>query len=75
MDLHGHEGLLGQAEGSTSTTVTESIGLRSEAFRDTIRYVVIDPAASYRAAITTTLLPNARLVVDHFHLSKPPTTW
>src|SRR5690606_25070957 len=33
-------------------------------------YVVIDPAASYRAAITADLLPNAQLVVDHFHLVK-----
>lgn len=70
VDLHGDQGLLGQAEGRTSATVTGWVLLRSKAFRDAIRYVVIDPAASYRAAITTDLLPNAQLVVDHFHLVK-----
>jgi hypothetical protein len=29
-----------------------------------VRYVVIDPATAYRAAITTDLLPNAALMVD-----------
>jgi transposase len=70
VDLHGDQGLLGQAEGRTSATVTGWLALRSQAFRDAIRYVVIDPAASYRAAITPDLLPNAQLVVDHFHLVK-----
>ena len=70
VDLHGDQGLLGQAEGRTTATVTGWLALRSQAFRDAIRYVVIDPAASYRAAITTDLLPNAQLVVDHFHLVK-----
>jgi transposase len=71
VDLHGCQGLLGQAEGRTSATVVGWLLLRSKAFRDAIRYVVIDPAASYRAAITADLLPNAQLVVDHFHLVKP----
>ena len=70
VDLRGEQGLLGQAEGRTSGTVIGWLGLRSQAFRDAIRYVVIDPAASYRAAITPALLPNAQLVVDHFHLVK-----
>ena len=40
-------------------------------FRDAIEYVAIDPAAVYAAAIRTEgLLPNATLVVDHFHLVK-----
>ena len=58
VDRYGHQGLLGQAEGSTSTTVTEWIGLRSQAFRDTIRYVGIHLAAFYRAAITTPCSPT-----------------
>jgi transposase len=70
VDLHGGQGLLGQAEGRTSATVSGWLLLRSKQFRDAIRYVVIDPAASYRAAITADLLPNAQLVVDHFHLVK-----
>src|SRR5690606_40302483 len=52
----------------TSATVTGWLCERSQAFRDAVRYVVIDPAASYRAAITAELLPNAQVVVDHFHL-------
>ena len=68
VDLHGDQGLLGQAEGRTSATVVGWLALRSNQFRDAIRYVVIDPAASYRAAITRDVLPNAQLVVDHFHL-------
>jgi transposase len=70
VDLYGDQGLLGQAEGRRSATVTEWLCQRSQAFRDGVRYVVIDPAAAYRAAITTQTLPNARLVVDHFHLVK-----
>jgi transposase len=65
VDLHGDQGLLGQAEGRTSATVTGWLLSRSKAFRDAVRYVVIDPAASYRAAITAQLLPNAQVVVDH----------
>jgi len=70
VDLHGDQGLLGQAEGRTCATVTGWLLMRSQQFRDSVRYVVIDPAASYRAAITPDLLPNAQLVVDHFHLVK-----
>ena len=70
VDLHGDQGLLGQAEGRTSASVTGWLRQRSQDFRDAVRYVVIDPAASYRAAITSDVLPNAQLVVDHFHLVK-----
>jgi len=36
-----------------------------------VQYVAIDPAAAYASAIHTPgLLPNATLVVDHFHLVK-----
>jgi len=70
VDLHGVQGLLGQAEGRTTATVVDWLTARTPAFRDAVRYVVIDPAAAYRAAITPSLLPNAQLVVDHFHLVK-----
>ena len=44
---------------------------RSPAFREAIRFVAIDPAAVYAKAVATPgLLPNARLVVDHFHIVK-----
>ncbi len=42
---------------------------RTPEFRETVAYVAIDPAAVYAAAVRTAgLLPNATVVVDHFHL-------
>jgi transposase len=71
VDLCGKQGLLGQAEGRTSKAVVDWLLERTPQFREQIRYVVIDPAAVYAAAIRTPgLLPNATLVVDHFHLVK-----
>ena len=32
--------------------------------------MVIDPSAAYAAAVTSEVLSNAELVVDHFHLVK-----
>ena len=43
---------------------------QSQEFRASITHVVIDPSAAYAAAVTSELLPNAELVVDHFHLVK-----
>jgi transposase len=76
VDLAGSQGLLGQAEGRTSHSVVDWLAEQSVAFREAIRFVVIDPAAVYAKAVRTLnpdgtrLLPNARLVVDHFHLVK-----
>ncbi|MDZ7881452.1 MAG: ISL3 family transposase [Mycobacterium sp.] len=71
VDLAGDQGLLGQREGRTSKAVIDWLRERSDAFRDGIEYVAIDPAAVYAAAIRTPgLLPNATIVVDHFHLVK-----
>ena len=45
------------------------LSARSDEFREAVQFVAIDPAAVYAAAIRTPgLLPNATLVVDHFHL-------
>ncbi len=71
VDLAGSQGLLGQTEGRTSKTVVDWLQARSDEFRSSIAYVAIDPAAAYAAAIRTPgLLPNATLVVDHFHIVK-----
>jgi len=70
VDLAGGQGLLGQVEGRTKATVTDWLSERTPEFRAAIRYVVIDPAAVYRSAITPEVLPNAAVVVDHFHLVK-----
>jgi hypothetical protein len=71
VDLAGEQGLLGQAEGRTSACVVDWLQARTPEFREAIRWVAIDPAAVYAKAIRTPgLLPNATLVVDHFHLVK-----
>lgn len=70
VDLTGAQGLLGQAEGRTTATVVGWLVARTPQFRAAVRYVLIDPAAAYRNAITPELLPNAVVVVDHFHLVK-----
>ena len=69
VDLAGAQGLLGQREGRTGAAVIDWLRERSEEFRAGVQFVAIDPAAVYAAAIRTPgLLPNATLVVDHFHL-------
>lgn len=71
VDLAGDQGLLGQREGRTSSAVIDWLAERSPEFREDVQFVAIDPAAVYAAAIRTPgLLPNATIVVDHFHLVK-----
>ena len=71
VDLAGIQGLLGQREGRTGATVVDWLTERSPEFRAGIEFVAIDPAAVYASAIRTPgLLPNATIVVDHFHLVK-----
>lgn len=70
VDLSGDQGLLGQVEGRTGAAVTRWLTTQTTQFRDEITHVVIDPSAAYAAAVTKELLPNAQLVVDHFHLVK-----
>jgi transposase len=76
VDLAGDRGLLGQVEGGTSACVIEWLEARTPEFRAVIRYVAIDPAAVYAKPIRAhddageLLLPDATLVVDHFHLVK-----
>jgi transposase len=71
VDLAGDQGLLGQHEGRSGAAVVAWLKARTPRFRESIQYVAIDPAAAYASAIRTPgLLPNAKLVVDHFHLTK-----
>jgi transposase len=57
-------------------TTVDWLEARTPEFREQVRYVAIDPAAGYAKAISTRRddgtmsLPNATLVVDHFHLVK-----
>ncbi len=71
VDLAGSQGLLGQREGRTGAAVIAWLSERTPLFREAVEYVAIDPAAAYASAVRTPgLLPNATLVVDHFHLVK-----
>ena len=71
-----HQGLLGQVTGRTTACVVDWLTARTPEFRAAVRFVAIDPAAGYAAAVRarcpdgSLLLPNATLVVDHFHIVK-----
>jgi transposase len=67
VDLTGAHGLLGQVDGRTSGAVRGWLAQRSQAWRDAVQLVAIDPCAPYAAAVRQ-LLPHARIAVDHFHL-------
>jgi transposase len=67
VDVTGEQALLGQVDGRTSAAVQAWLTARTEAFRDGIEVVVIDPHAGYAVAVRT-VLPDAQIAVDHFHL-------
>jgi transposase len=67
VDLTGEQGLLGQADGRTGRSVLDWLAARSDAFRDRVEIVAVDPSAPYAAAVRH-VLPHARVAVDHFHL-------
>jgi transposase len=61
------QGLLGQVDGRSAACVVSWLAARSQAFRDRIEVVALDPSAPYAAAVRQAL-PHARIAVDHFHL-------
>jgi transposase len=67
VDAAGNGGLLGQAEGRTVADVLAWLSTTPLTWRKNIRHVAIDMSATYRAAIRTGL-PDAIVVVDHFHV-------
>lgn len=66
-DIGGTQGLLGQVEGRTARTVIDWINGRTQDWRDGVRHVAIDMCTVFKAAVAEAL-PNAVLVVDHFHV-------
>lgn len=66
-DLTGDQGLLGQVEGRASGDAGTWLAARTQAWRDGVATVAIDMCSAYRAAVREHL-PNATLVVDHFHV-------
>jgi transposase len=67
VDLHGGQGLLGQVEGRAAADVGAWLAAQPQQWRDDIRTVAIDMCPAYRAAVREHL-PDAMLVVDHFHV-------
>ncbi|WP_207914084.1 transposase [Micromonospora sp. KC213] len=67
VDLTGGQGLLGQVEGRTAQVVIDWLADRDPAWRAQIRYVAIDMSTIFKSAVRRAL-PDAILVVDHFHL-------
>ena len=67
VDLSGKRGLLGQVEGRTAQAVIDWLADRDQAWRDAVQYVAIDMCTIFKSAIRR-VLPQATLVVDHFHL-------
>jgi transposase len=67
IDLDGGQGLLGQVEGRAATDAGAWLAAQTPAWRAGIEVVAIDMCAAYRAAVREHL-PDATLVVDHFHV-------
>ncbi|WP_219539950.1 ISL3 family transposase [Nonomuraea guangzhouensis] len=67
VDLSGDQGLLGQVEGRTIAAVTGWLNQRDPAWRQHVAFVAIDMCTIFKSAVRTAL-PQARLVVDHFHV-------
>jgi len=59
--------LLGLVPGRSGAAVTGWLSERDQAWRDQVEVVALDPSAPFAAAIRR-LLPQATIVVDHFHL-------
>jgi len=66
-DLSGQGRLLGQVAGRTGAAVTAWLDARGQDWKNQVKFVAIDPCAVYRSAVQRTL-PDAVIVVDHFHL-------
>jgi len=60
-------GIIGLAAGRSGACVQGWIALQRKEFHDAVRVVAIDPSAPYASGIRRAL-PNARIVLDHFHL-------
>jgi transposase len=64
-------GLLGLAPGRSGASVRGWLSLQSMEFRAGVEVVAIDPSAPFAAVLRDkTVLPNATLVVDHWHLHR-----
>jgi transposase len=67
VDLTGNQGLLGQVEGRSASDAGSWLAARTQQWRESVAVVAIDMCSAYRAAVAEHL-PDATLVVDHFHV-------
>lgn len=67
LDRSHRAGIIGLAAGRSGACVQGWIALQSSEFRAAVKVVAIDPSAPYAAGIRRAL-PDARIVLDHFHL-------
>ena len=67
VDLEGVHGLLGQVEGRAAADAGSWLAARTPAWQAQLRVVAIDMCPAYRAAVRAHL-PQATVVVDHFHV-------
>jgi len=67
LDLGRPGWLLGLMPGRSGATVEAWLRARDQAWRDGIEVVALDPSAPFAAAVRR-LLPQATIVVDHWHL-------
>jgi len=67
LDLGRPGWLLGLMPGRSGATVTAWLDARDQAWRTGVEVVALDPSAPFAAAVRKAL-PNATIVVDHWHL-------
>jgi len=67
VDISSGQGLLGQVEGRTKSAVVDWLSARGKAWCEQVRYVAIDMCSVFAAGIALAL-PQAAIVVDHFHV-------
>jgi transposase len=67
LDPTHRAGIIGLAPGRTGGCVEAWLALQTQQFRAAVAVVAIDPSAPYASGIRRAL-PDARIVLDHFHL-------
>ena len=67
VDVGGGQGLLGQVEGRSAAAAVDWLAARPASWREQVRYVAIDMSSVFLSAVRQAL-PQAVVVVDHFHV-------
>jgi transposase len=67
LQLSGSGGRPGQTTGRTAKSIVTWLDERGQEWKAQVRFVAIDPWATYRTAVEHAL-PHARVIADHFHL-------